>query len=308
MLQQTTVAAVIPYFLRFTSRWPTAQALAAAPLDDVLAAWAGLGYYARARNLHACAVAVAASGGQFPGQEADLLKLPGIGPYTAAAIAAIAFGQRAVVVDGNVDRVIARIFALETPLPTVKPEIRRLAALLTPETRAGDYAQAMMDLGATVCTPQSPTCQDCPVQRFCQAFGTGAAGQYPRKSPKATRPIRRALAFLLQDADKRIWVRRREARGLLGGMLEVPSTDWLEQPAYPTLSAAPFPAAWTILDGEVRHVFTHFELRVQVALGCQGQGAPNDGFWLADKEIAQAALPTVMKKIIRHGQGSGGTD
>src|SRR6266852_943396 len=224
MLQQTTVATVGDYFRRFVERWPTVEALAAAPLDDVLSAWAGLGYYARARNLHACARAVAERhDGRFPEDEASLLALPGIGRYTAAAIRAIAFDQPASAVDGNVERVIARLFAIDTPLPDAKPEIQLLAAKLVPESRAGDYAQAMMDLGATVCTPKSPRCVICPLMSSCRARKLGLAEDLPRRSPKAERPTRRGLAFVLARRDGAILLRKRPAKGLLGGMDSVPS-------------------------------------------------------------------------------------
>ncbi len=228
MLQQTTVKAVIPYFETFVARWPTVEELGAAPRDDVLAAWAGLGYYSRARNLHACAQAVARSG--FPENEAGLRELPGIGAYTAAAIAAIAFGQRAAAVDGNVERVIARLLALGAPLPSSKPLIRKLAARLTPESRPGDYAQAMMDLGATVCIPRSPRCQDCAVRSFCSAATEGQPERYPVKPPKAARPSRRGDAFVMVktlNGRTHILLRRRPDKGLLGGMMEVPGTDWV---------------------------------------------------------------------------------
>jgi len=226
MLQQTTVAAVIPYFNDFTARWPTVEALAAAPLDDILTAWAGLGYYARARNLHACARVLAQRGGVIPEDEGGLRALPGVGEYTAAAIAAIAFGRRTVVVDGNVNRVMARLFAERAPLPGVKPVLAAHAADLTPDERAGDYAQAVMDLGATICTPRSPACGICPWRTDCGAYRLGIAADLPARAAKIPRPVRRGIAFWAQRADGAVLLRRRPPSGLLGGMMEIPSTPW----------------------------------------------------------------------------------
>src|SRR6266851_229805 len=268
MLQQTTVATVGDYFHRFVKRWPTVEALAGAPIDEVLSAWAGLGYYARARNLHACARVVADQhAGRFPEDETALLALPGIGRYTAAAIRAIAFDQPASAVDGNVERVIARLFAIETPLPDAKTEIQARAAKLVPQSRAGDYAQAMMDLGATVCTPRNPRCVICPLMQGCRARKLGIAEELPRRAPKALKPTRRGLAFVLANRDGAILLRKRPAKGLLGGMDEVPSSPWREGKftAADALTEAPVPARWQILDGLVRHTFTHFHLELTVA-------------------------------------------
>lgn len=287
MLQQTTVAAVVPYFEAFLARWPDVRALAAAPLPDLLAAWAGLGYYARARNLHACARVVAARGG-FPDTEAGLRALPGIGPYTAAAIAAIAFGRRAVVVDGNVERVIARRFAVETPLPDAKPELRRLADLLTPEARPGDYAQAAMDLGATICTPRRPACGLCPWMEGCEGRRRGIAEALPAKRPKAAKPVRHGTAWAGFDAAGRVLTLHRPATGLLGGMLALPSAGWDGSEGQP-------PAADWEEAGEVRHTFTHFHLRLGV-LRARLDGAP--GPWLP-VEAAIGAMPTVFAKALR---------
>ena len=229
MLQQTTVKAVVPYFERFVARWPTVAALAAAPLEEVLQLWAGLGYYSRARNLKACADAVVRDfGGVFPRTEKELLELPGIGPYTAAAITAIAFGEKATPVDGNVERVVSRLFAVRQPLPAAKSEIRRLAATLTPARRAGDFAQAMMDLGAEICTPKNPSCLVCPLQQDCAANARGLAEVLPIKAKKLARPSRYGIAFLVQREDGAVLLRQRPEAGLLGGMLEVPSTPWLD--------------------------------------------------------------------------------
>ncbi|MPZ08603.1 MAG: A/G-specific adenine glycosylase [Kiloniellaceae bacterium] len=304
MLQQTTVVTVGPYFADFLARWPNVAALAAAPLDDVLTAWAGLGYYARARNLHRCAQMVAGElGGVFPDREAELLKLPGIGRYTAAAIAAIAFGQRAVVVDGNVERVVARLFKVETPLPAAKAELHRLADGLTPEQRAGDFAQAMMDLGATVCLPRRPKCLLCPLEADCQAKAAGIAQGLPRRQSKAAKPTRRAVAFWLMAADGALLLRRRPEKGLLGGMMEVPSTPWREAPwpAAEAQAAAPAAAEWRELPGLVRHTFTHFHFEVTVWAARAQSKAIDAGHWVSLDGLADEALPTVMRKIIAHG-------
>jgi A/G-specific adenine glycosylase len=307
MLQQTTVATVGDYFRRFVERWPTVEALAEAPLDDVLSAWAGLGYYARARNLHACARAVAGRhGGRFPEDEASLLALPGIGRYTAAAIRAIAFDQSASAVDGNVERVIARLFAIETPLPDAKPEIQAHAAKLVPESRAGDYAQAMMDLGATVCMPKRPRCVICPFMATCRARKLGLAEDLPRRSPKAERPTRRGLACVLARRDGAILLRKRPTKGLLGGMDEVPSSAWREGKfvALQALTEAPVPARWQILDGLVRHTFTHFHLELTVARATAtterlARLAPGTSWCTVDR-MTERALPTLMRKVIAH--------
>jgi A/G-specific adenine glycosylase len=307
MLQQTTVATVGEYFRRFVERWPTVEALAAAPQDEVLSAWAGLGYYARARNLHACARTVAERhGGRFPEDEAALRALPGIGPYTAAAIRAIAFDIPASAVDGNVERVIARLHAIETPLPDAKPEIADRAARLVPQQRAGDYAQAMMDLGATVCVPRSPRCVICPLMSGCKARKIGIAEELPRRAPKALKPTRRGLAFVLARRDGAILLRKRPEKGLLGGMDEVPSSAWREGRLVEAaaLGEAPVPARWQVMDGLVRHTFTHFHLELAVAratattsrLGEQVPGA----VWCPLDRLAERALPTVMRKVIAH--------
>ena len=307
MLQQTTVAAVIPYFARFLERWPGVADLAAAERDEVLTAWAGLGYYARARNLHACARAVAGSDtGRFPDTEAGLLALPGIGAYTAAAIAAIAFERPATVVDGNVERVVSRLFAVEDPLPQAKPRLRALAATLTPQRHPGDYAQAMMDLGATLCTPRSPKCVLCPLRASCAAAAVaGLAETLPRRAAKPERPTRRGVAFWLVDGEGAVLLRRRAERGLLGGMVEVPSTVWSDEtPSAAALTAqAPLPVSWRILPGLVRHTFTHFHLELTVVAGRiagPGPSSQTDGFWVSPARLDGQALPSVMRKLIRH--------
>ena len=302
MLQQTTVAAVGPYFQKFVGRWPTLRHLAKAKLDDVLRAWAGLGYYRRARMLHECARMLRDDyDGQFPQTPEELQPLPGFGPYTAAAVAAIAFDRPANVVDGNVERVIARVFAVREPLPKAKAELRALAATLLPEGRHGDYAQALMDLGATLCTPRNPKCDLCPWSGACKAKALGIAEDLPRRNKPAVRPVRRALAFVLFNKKGKILLRRRAKDGLLGGMMEIPSSAWREG-AMPGLAearkAAPAKTTWHVLPGMVRHVFTHFELQASVAIGTV-RGAVR-GHWVAPEKLADEALPSVMLKIARY--------
>lgn len=300
MLQQTTVATVGPYFMAFTDKWPTVNDLARAELDDVLHAWQGLGYYARARNLHKCAQAVADHhGGVFPDTEESLLTLPGVGPYTAAAIAAIAFDRPAAVVDGNVERVIARVYALDTPLPQAKPRIKELAAVLASDTRPGDYAQAIMDLGATVCTPRKPACALCPWRSMCAAFAAGTQELYPVKAPKKEKPVRRGVAFWIADDNGNILLRRRPEQGLLGGMMEVPSTPWREG-EWPDDGRPAHLDDHQELPGVVRHTFTHFHLELKViAAQADGDTEP-EGVWCPIDRFADHALPTVMKKVVRH--------
>ena len=306
MLQQTTVKAVIPYFQKFLARWPNVTALAAADLDDVLAAWAGLGYYSRARNLYACAKIVSTEhGGQFPDSEEGLRKLPGIGAYTAAAIAAIAFNRRAAAVDGNVERVIARLFAVEDPLPGAKPQIKALAQTLVPGGRPGDFTQAMMDLGATICTPRSPACQRCPLASHCAAQAKGIAAALPVKEPKKERPVRYGVAFLAIRKDGAVLLRRRPLKGLLGGMLEVPSTEWLDRRIgmQDALSAAPLQASWQSIAAPVTHTFTHFHLELDV-YSSNGIGSlipPPRCAWYGQETLADLALPSVMRKVLARG-------
>jgi A/G-specific adenine glycosylase len=305
MLQQTTVAVVKSYFETFVSRWPTVAALAAAPREEVMKAWAGLGYYARARNLHACAVEVATKhGGRFPEASAGLLDLPGIGAYTAAAIAAIAFDEPAPVVDGNIERVIARLFAIATPLPEAKPTIREHQARLTPRQRAGDYAQAMMDLGASLCTPKRPACSLCPLNADCAAHAAGNEELFPIRAAKPERPTRVGAAFVAVRDDGAILLRHRGDEGLLGGMAEVPGTKWASSPAVSGNAEltvdAPFDAAWERLDRSVIHVFTHFRLelavfRAHVSSPCR---PPPECWWAPPQSLPGEALPSVMKKAI----------
>jgi A/G-specific adenine glycosylase len=296
MLQQTTVAAAEGHFRRFAGRWPDVRALAAAPEAEVMAAWAGLGYYARARNLIACARQVAAAhGGCFPAEEAALGALPGIGPYTAAAVAAIAFDRPAVVVDGNVERVVARLFCVATPLPAAKPRLRALAATLTPAVRPGDHAQAMMDLGATVCTPRRPDCGACPLAPYCAARAAGRAAELPARAPRRAAPLRRGLAYVARRADGAVLLERRPARGLLGGMAGWPGSVWAEGP--PPAHAPPVAADWRPA-GEVDHVFTHFRLRLEVLAAEVGaQAAPARGAFVSAADFAPSSLPTLMRKV-----------
>ena len=297
MLQQTTVAAVRPYFEAFTARWPTVQTLAAAPEEEVMAAWAGLGYYARARNLIACARTVSAIGA-FPDSEEALRALPGIGLYTAAAIAAIAFGRRAVVVDANVERVVARLHAVETLLPAARTEIYALTDAMTPKRRSGDFAQAMMDLGATICTPRDPACIACPVSGACCSLPTGTQTRYPRKRAKTPRPHRQAIAYWLED-DGHVLLVRRPKRGLLGGMLGFPTGSWTRQPE--TGEGAPTPADWSDA-GSVEHVFTHFSLSIRLlcAKGRTTERSEGDIWWPASR-LDEAGLPTLFAKLARRG-------
>jgi A/G-specific adenine glycosylase len=313
MLQQTTVKTVAPYYARFLVRWPTVAALAASPLEDVLKAWAGLGYYARARNLHACARAVVERhGGRFPDDIAPLATLPGVGAYTAAAIAAIAFDKRATPVDGNVERVIARLFAVEAVLPAAKPDIRRLAESLTPAVRPGDFAQALMDLGATICTPARPCCALCPWSEACMAHRLGAAETFPRKAPKREGRLRRGAAFWVERADGAVLVRTRPLRGLLAGMTEVPTSEWTHDfdldealRAAPPASNGKGKPAWRRLPGKVTHVFTHFplELVVYAAAVPASTRAPAGMRFVARAALDDEAWPTLMRKVIALANG-----
>jgi len=314
MLQQTTVKAVAPYYARFLARWPDIAALAAASLDDILKTWAGLGYYARARNLHACARAVVERhGGRIPESEASLRDLPGIGPYTAAAIAAIAFDAPATPVDGNIERVIARLYALDAPLPAAKAEISGLARGLTPPRRAGDFAQAMMDLGATICTPKTPACTLCPWNGNCVASFRGVPESYPRRVPKREGVLRRGGAFVVRRADGFILVRTRPRKGLLGGMTEVPTTEWSKDfQEKNALDSAPgfssprsngdMEMKWSRRPGVVRHVFTHFPLELTVYVGQVPARTPasKGARWVHVDELAGEALPSLMRKVLAH--------
>lgn len=305
MLQQTTVKTVGPYFEKFTRLWPTVDALARADRDDILKAWAGLGYYSRARNLHACAQAVMEQqGGCFPSEQSALKSLPGIGDYSSAAISAIAFDRKATVVDGNVERVVARLFALETPMPAAKKDIKTHAGRMTPDERPGDYAQAMMDLGATICTPKRPACALCPFSEACVAKVLGSPEMFPVKAPKKAKPKREAIAFWVRRQDGAVLVRRRPEKGLLGGMTEIPSTPFTPVDDAPSSEweGAPFEAQWRLVSGSVKHVFTHFELTMQVAVPVEFNPETvetnGDQWWSPGPALKGEALPTVMKKVV----------
>lgn len=305
MLQQTTVPTVIPYFLRFIEKWPTLEALACASLDSILVEWQGLGYYSRARNLHKCAQYIQTNlKGHFPQSATMLQSLPGIGSYTSAAIASIAFNQPTAVVDGNIVRVLSRLYAIETPYPASKSQILEIATQLTPTHRPGDYAQALMDLGAMICKPQNPRCTLCPLLNQCEAYRQDAPSRYPIKEPKEEKPIRYTTAFLIQNQDEQIFLRRRNEKGLLGGMMEVPTGSWetKEKPFNESLSHAllssllpPFH-----LMGEIRHTFTHFHLKVKI-FKTVVHHASLQGAWIHERDLHTQALPTLMKKIIRKG-------
>lgn len=302
MLQQTTVAAVKPYFAAFVARWPSVDRLAAAKPAEVLQLWAGLGYYARARNLHACAKIVAREfAGKFPQSESLLRTLPGIGPYTAAAIAAIAFGAPAAAVDGNAERVVARLFAVETPLPAARAAIKALAKGLVPQSRPGDFAQAMMDLGATLCTPKNPACAACPISQFCLGLAAGCAGALPRKAPRPERPLRLGAVFYVAREDGAVLVRTRPSKGLLGGMTEFPGTPWdLDFDVDGALSQAPVTAAYRRLEHTVAHSFTHFSLRLAIfaAVVPAGTGAVNGCRFVPARDVDKEAFPSVMRKVL----------
>lgn len=317
MLQQTTVVTVGPYFDKFLKLWPTIHDMAAAPLDDILTAWAGLGYYARARNLHKCAITISREfDGKFPMERDGLLSLPGIGPYTAAAISAIAFDRAEVVVDGNIERIISRIYRISTPLPAAKKEITVFASELTPKCRAGDYAQALMDIGATICTPRTPSCTVCPVSEFCAARMAGDMERFPVKAPKKVKPTRRAVVFWLERPDGLVLLRRREEKGLLGGMMEFPSTEWREEEVAVEAAMKSFfsdefqRGARCITEKSlVRHTFTHFHLELRpvvIPIKALDARAMPRGKWVKPEDFGGYALPTLMTKVVRavvKGQG-----
>nr|WP_275791041.1 A/G-specific adenine glycosylase [Rhizobium gei] len=300
MLQQTTVQAVKPYFHKFLALWPNVRDLAAADTEEVMKAWAGLGYYARARNLKKCAEAVARDhGGRFPDTEEGLKALPGIGDYTAAAVAAIAFNRQSAVLDGNVERVISRLYAVETPLPAAKPQMRALVAAMTPAQRPGDFAQAMMDLGATICTPRRPACALCPFNAVCLAFRTAEPENFPRKAAKKEKPLRVGAAFVASDPGGAVYLQKRAETGLLGGMTEVPGTPWTARiDGKTSIDAQPFAGPWEPC-GTITHVFTHFELRLSVYRANVAAGnKTGNGWWEPLASLSAQALPTVMKKAI----------
>ncbi|MCP4382382.1 MAG: A/G-specific adenine glycosylase [Hyphomicrobiales bacterium] len=301
MLQQTTVAAVKPYFETFVTIWPDVASLAGASRDDVMKAWAGLGYYSRARNLHACAQIVATKHeGRFPLTAEELKALPGIGDYTAAAIAAIAYDESVAVVDGNIERVITRLDALDKPLPAGKKAIRARQAALTPEIRAGDYAQAMMDLGASICTPKRPACSLCPLAKNCVAFARGEQERYPVKPDRTRRPTRFGTAYVAQRSDGAVLLRKRPDAGLLGGMAEVPGSEWTREPSTNSASdAAPIAADWQPAANPIVHVFTHFRLELTVYKAAVDIiEAPHGTWWSSATSLPSEALPSAFKKAI----------
>ncbi len=303
MLQQTRVETVLPYYAKFLSRWPDVTALANARQEEVLSAWAGLGYYARARNLHACAKAVVAEfAGIFPEDEIELRRLPGIGAYTSAAVSAIAFGRKATPVDGNIERVMSRLFAVEEKLPAAKKTLARLAAELTPALRAGDFAQALMDLGATICTPKKPACAICPWLEPCVARGRGDQETFPRKVEKAEGKLRKGAAFVVLREDDHILLRTRGEKGLLASMTEVPGSEWNAEYKESTASAPMRGLKWRKVSGVVRHVFTHFplELTVYFVRVPKKAGAPKAMRFVPLDELDREALPSVMRKVIAH--------
>ena len=299
MLQQTTVAAVTAYFLKFTKRWPTVQQLATAPQEEVLAAWAGLGYYARARNLHKCAIYVADHlDGDFPQQESELLKLPGVGAYTAAAIAAIGFGQRAVVVDANIERLVARLFVIDTPLPKGKVEIRAAMDRITPKTGAGDFAQACMDIGAMVCTAKNPKCDICPLRNDCQALADGDVTAYPVKPPKKAKPVRRARFFWVEQ-DQQLLLTTRPEKGMLAGMRALPDDNWAAK--QDGNAVVPWDGEWQVHDNVIQHSFTHFSLEIDLAVYKSEKPVidTNDNIWWPLDRLHDAGLPTLYIKAVR---------
>ncbi len=303
MLQQTTVVTVGPYFEEFIRRWPTLDALAKADLDEVLHAWQGLGYYARARNLHKCAgVLVSDHGGCFPDTEKELISLPGIGTYTAAAIAAIAFGRRSAPVDGNIVRVVSRLMKLDVPLPALRSMVREKLHPLVPKGRPGDFVQAMMDLGSQICTPRQPRCEACPWRNLCAALKAGIAADLPKKAAKREKPTRHGVVFWIEDAEGQILIRRRAEEGLLGGMMEFPSTGWRDEEwgFEEAIKEAPAPAQWLSVPGNIRHTFTHFHLELTVLTGRNEQKRANKEIWSSPNHFSNYALPTLMKKVVRH--------
>ncbi|MBO6825421.1 MAG: A/G-specific adenine glycosylase [Sneathiella sp.] len=312
MLQQTTVVTVKPYFEKFIQLWPTVKDMACAPLDDILTQWAGLGYYARARNLHKCAEEVCRKwGGEFPATEEDLLSLPGIGPYTAAAIAAIAFDEAAVVIDGNIERIVTRLYRFDGTLPAARPDIKALAAQHTPNNRPGDYAQSLMDLGSRICKPKKPLCHECPIQVNCAAFEAGDMEQFPKKAPKKVKPTRRAPVFWIENERGEVLLRRREETGLLGGMMEFPSADWVEREDKADIlsEVAEILAEDVGLVNElksaktvtpIKHTFTHFHLYLHpYIIRAETEFGGNWAVWARPEDFRDYALPTLMTKVAK---------
>jgi A/G-specific adenine glycosylase len=300
MLQQTTVITVIPYFQRFIRKWPTVFDLAQATLDDIFHQWQGLGYYSRARNLHKCAQKIVQDyEGIFPRAESDLLKLPGIGPYTAAAISSIAFEEPTIPVDGNVIRVFSRFFAEETPLPKLKNIIFEKAKDLVPFARRGDFAQALMDLGATICKPAKPLCEKCPLSKNCLGRERGMESKLPLPAPKVVKPTRYGIVFWIENGAGQVFIRKREEKGLLHGLMEFPSTHWVDAETCleESISFCPFPLdEWQVLDQKVKHTFTHFHLILRIIKGKRQGGK---GLWVSPADFKDYALPTLMKKVTK---------
>ena len=307
LLQQTTAQAVTPYYRRFLERWPTVEDLAAAPIEAVIGAFAGLGYYSRARNLHACAREIAARGGRFPSEEAALRALPGVGAYTAAAIAAIAFDRQAAPVDGNIARILARLMGLATPVADSRKIIDAAARALAPRRRAGDFAQALMDIGATLCRPRAPACAACPLRPECAAFRSGAPEAYPPRAAAKAKPRRMGAVFFAYRADGAFLARRRPAKGLLASTLELPGTPWTgEGPGKSWAEGAPVVLGWRRLPGAVEQVFTHFALSLTVYAAPDEGGAPDPHFWVDEAAVPEAGFSNVMRKAVAHAIGDDG--
>jgi A/G-specific adenine glycosylase len=301
LLQQTTAQAATPYYQAFITKWPMVEDLAAAPIEAVMSAFAGLGYYSRARNLHACAKEIARRGGRFPREEADLRALPGIGAYTAAAIAAIAFGRQTAPVDGNIARILARLLALEQPIARARGEIAAAARALAPSDRAGDFAQALMDIGATLCRPRNPACGPCPLAQDCAALRAGIPEAYPRRAAAKARPRRQGAVFFARRSDGAFLARRRPPHGLLASTVELPGTSWdSKSPDGLFLRLAPIPIDWRRLPGEVGQVFTHFALSLTVYAANFDGGAPAGCFWVAPNAVGTAGFSSVMRKAVEH--------
>jgi A/G-specific adenine glycosylase len=301
LLQQTSAQAATPFYRAFVAKWPTVEDLAAAPHEAVISAFAGLGYYSRARNLHACAKEIARRGGLFPSDEAELRALPGIGAYTAAAIAAIAFGRRAAPVDGNIARILSRLLALEGPIAQSRSAIAAAAQALAPTKRPGDFAQALMDIGATICRPRSADCPACPLSGVCAAWRSGAPEAYPRRGAVKARPQRKGVVFFAQRADGAFLVRRRPPRGLLGSTVELPGASWAgEGSSKAYAESAPVTARWLRLPGAVQQAFTHFDLTLTVYAADVDGGAPDGCFWLAAESVGEAGFSSLMRKAVEH--------
>ncbi len=307
LLQQTTAQAATPYYRAFVETWPTVEALAAAPIESVISAFAGLGYYSRARNLHACAQEIARRGGRFPADEPALRALPGVGAYTAAAIAAIAFDRQAAPVDGNIARILARVLGLETSIANSRNALGAAARALAPQRRAGDFAQALMDIGATVCRPRAPNCAACPLSPDCVAFRSGAPETFPRKAPTKARPRRTGAVFFAHRRDGAFLARRRPPKGLLASTVELPGTPWTsEDPGGVWAGGAPVAAEWRRLPGAVDQLFTHFALSLAVYAARYEGDVPAQHFWVSRDAVGEAGFSNVMRKAVDHAIGAGG--